>query len=186
MNDPLNQPQTPSMSVTFQQWILSLRHYVRMSLFTSSPANLPYNPYVIVLTLVAYLAIGVLILGDRRSFGSILGQIGIEVCILYAITFIVLKILNKPKRLIQTLSALIGVSLCVSLVSLMVTAALPPSEDPEQINPLTLQVNLLLLFWNLAVISLIFKRSFEIKTVLAAVIAFNYFLIYEFILLNLF
>ena len=186
MSDPLQSPQTPSMSLTLQQWILSMRHYMRMSLFTSSPANLPYNPYVIVLTLAAYLAIGVLLLGDRRSFGSILAQIGIEVCILYTITFIVLKVLNKPKRLMQTLSALIGVSLCVSLVSLMVTSALPLSEDPEQVNPIALQVNLLLLFWNLAVISLIFKRSFEIRTVLAAIIAFNYFLIYEFILLNLF
>mgnify|MGYP006883057702 CR=1 FL=1 len=186
MSDLENPPQAPNPGIIFQQWLFSLKHYVRMCLFTSSPANLPYSPYTILLTLITYVGVGQFLLGERREFTSIVAQIGIEVCILYIISFLVLKLLKKPKRLTQTLSALIGVSLCVSIVSLLITSALPPAEDPEQINPMALQVNLLLLFWNLSVISLIFKRAFEIRTILAAIIAFNYFLIYEFLLLNIF
>ena len=186
MSDSQNQPQSTSQGSVLQQWLLCLSQYVRMSLFSSSPANLPYSPATLLLTVLMYIGIGELILGDRRNFTSIVAQIGIEVCILFAITYIVLKILHKPRRLLQTVSALVGVSLFISLMSLLVTSALPPGADPEQVNPVTLQINLLLLFWNLAVISLIFKRAFEIRTVLAAVLAFNYFLIYEFILLNIF
>ena len=40
----------------------------------------------------------------------------------------------------------------------------------------------LLLLWNLAAMSLVFKRSFEIPTHLSAMIAFNFFVIYQFIL----
>jgi hypothetical protein len=63
---------------------------------------------------------------------------------------------------------------------------LPDAPTAEQPGTLTLQLNLLLLFWNLAVISLIFKRAFEIRTIVAGIIAFNYFLLYELLLMNFF
>jgi hypothetical protein len=63
---------------------------------------------------------------------------------------------------------------------------LPLPMGGEAVQPLTQQVSIVLLVWNLAALSLIFKRSFEIQTVLAGFIAFNYFLLYEFILISLF
>ena len=190
MSDPQNPsqtpPQNPEQGNLLKLWLYSLRHYVQMSLFSSSPANLPCSKPVIMLTLVTYVLVGLLLLGGQRSLASIVVQIGIEVGILFLITYIALKILDKPRRLMQTLSALVGVSVFISLISLLVTSALPHSNDPEKINSATLQINLLLLFWNLSVISLIFKRAFEIRTLLAGVIAFNYFLIYEFLIINIF
>ena len=83
------------------------------------------------------------------------------------------------------MSALIGINLIVSLVSIPVFYLLS-SPTPDQVNPLTLQINVILLVWNLAIISLIFKRSFQINTLLAGFIAFNYFVLYEYILMKLF
>lgn len=167
-------------------WLVCLRHYVQMCVFRSSPSNLPFNPQTILLTLLAYVIVGYLLLGNERSLISIVGQISIEVGILFGISYLVLKLIKKPERMIQTLSALIGVNLIVSLVSIPIFHLLSAPLDDQQVNPLLIQINVILLVWNLAIISLIFKRSFQIRTLLAGVIAFNYFLLYEFILLKLF
>lgn len=157
-----------------------------MSLFLSSPAKLPHSPAPVLITVLAYIAVGELLLGDQRNLLSITIQIGIEVLILFCISFIALKFTQKPQRLVQTVSALIGVSLIVSVVSLVIMSVLPDSGDAEQLNPLVVNINLLLLFWNLAVISLIFKRAFGVRTIVAGFIALNYFVFYEFLLLNFF
>jgi len=174
------------MQYTMKLWLFSLRHYVWMCLFQSSPSNLPYHRASIVLTLLAYVAVGFYLLGDQRDLISIVVQIGIEAAILYAISLITLKKIKKPERLLQTLSALIGVNLVISLASIPVFELLPPIVEEQQLDPLSLQVNLALLIWNLSVISLVFKRAFNIHTILAGFLAFNYFLLYRFILLSLF
>jgi hypothetical protein len=173
------------MSHVLKLWLACLKHYVKMCLFLSSPSNLPFNPKTVALTLLAYVMVGYTLLGNERNLISILGQILIEVGILYAISNTVLKLVKKPERLIQTMSALIGINLIVSLVSIPVFYLLS-SPTPDQLSPMALQINLILLVWNLAIISLIFKRAFQINTLLAGFIAFNYFLLYEFILMKVF
>ena len=157
-----------------------------MSLFLSSPAKLPYSPASLLLTLITYIIVGEMLLGGDRTLISIIIQISFEVLILFCISFIALKITRKPQRLLQTVSALIGVSLVISIVSLLIMSALPDTGDAEQINPLVLKINLILLLWNLSVLSLIFKRSFDIRTITAGFIALIYFVFYEFLLLNFF
>ena len=127
-----------------------------MTLFSASPARLPYSPACLALTLIAYLIAGQVLLGDQRSFLSILGQIALEFFILLAISFVTLKIGAKIERLLQTMTALSGVSLIISFVSIPLLYILPQPINDNEINPVTLQINLLLLLWNLAVISLIF------------------------------
>lgn len=168
------------------KWPNCLKHYGQMSLFTSSPSNLPYSPECIYLTLLVYIGVGELLLGDERSLSSILVQVAVEIFLLFLISLIILKFINKPQRLFQTMSALIGVNLIVSIVSLPVAYLLPEVSSGDRVDPIVLQVNLLLLLWNLAIISLIFKRAFEIRTIIAGFIAFNYFLLYELILINFF
>ncbi len=174
------------MNSIFSAWFHSLKHYLQMSLFLSSPARLAASPVNIIITLIAYIVIGKIMLGDERSLISVIMQIGIEVAILFCISFFILKLIKKPERLLQTLSALIGVSLIISIISLLIMFTLSDFDSASEVSPEVLQINLALLLWNLAVISLIFKRAFEIRTGVAGFIALNYFLVYEFLLLNLF
>ena len=168
------------MTHIFKLWLLCLQQYLQLALFRSTPARLPYNPYTIVLTLVAYTLVGFILLSDYASPVSIILQITIEVGILFLISLVALTLVGKRERLVQSLSALIGVNLLIGFISVPVFQFLPPSSE-EQVNLVTLQVTVLILVWNLAAISLIFKRSFEISTALAAFIAFNYFLLNSFI-----
>ncbi len=175
-----------SMSHVLKLWLLCLHQYLKMCLFQSSPSNLPFNPKTIVLTVLAYILVGYTLLASERSLLSITAQIFVEVSILYAISYLVLKLVKKPERLIQTLSALIGVNLIVSLVSIPVFYLVSPPTPDQLAGSMALQINVILLVWNLAIISLIFKRAFQINTLLAGFIAFNYFLLYEFILVKVF
>jgi hypothetical protein len=173
------------MSHVLKLWLVCLKHYLQMCVFLSSPSNLPFNPKTTILSLLAYVLVGYALLGNERTLVSIFGQVIIEIGILYAITSVVLKLVKKPERLIQTMSALIGVNLIVSLVSIPLFYLLS-SPTPDQLSPMAFQINVILLVWNLAIISLIFKRSFQINTLLAGFLAFNYFLIYEYILTKVF
>lgn len=157
-----------------------------MTLFASSPARLPYHPPSIILTLIAYYFVAILILGDQRSQLSILLQLLLEVALLFSVSYIFLKYRNRTARLLQTLSALIGINLVISTVSLPFYLTLSDSLKGEEISQLTQVLYLLLLLWNLAVISLIFKRAFEIRTIVAGIITFNYYLLYELLWINLF
>lgn len=174
------------MKALIFEWIVCLKTYVRICFFIDSPSSLAVRLNCIPLSLLAYYIAGIFWLGDRQGAAIVFAQITIEVGILYAFSYLILKLRNKPERFLQTFSALIGSSLIISLVSMPVLTMLPEVNEGSQISGFTLQVNLMLLFWNLAVISLIFKRAFEVSTISAGFIAFNFFLLFELILLNVF
>ena len=167
------------MTHLFKLWLVCLYQYLQMSLFRSTPAHLPYNPYSLLLTIFAYMGVGFVLLSEERNLLSILTQILIEISILYLICSAVLRLSGRSERILQTLSALIGVNLVIGFVSIPVYQMLPPSTG-EQIDPLTIKITLAILLWNLAALSLIFRRAFEINTLTAGFIALNYFLLYEF------
>jgi len=169
---------------TIHEWLISLRLYLQMSLFLASPSSLPYSPGALVISIFAYVLVAEALLGEVKNLPEIVLQVGIEILILYLISYAVLTLQKKQARLLQTLSALVGVNLIISVASLLLVALLPDMQNSEQPDPLLIQLNLAILLWNLTVISLIFKRCFEIRTISAGFIAFNYLLIYEFIILN--
>lgn len=173
------------MNKDFSLWLASLPRLVKISLLMESPAALPYRPAPLLLTLVSYILIGYFALGSKYTLLSIIAQILIEVAILGGISYFFLRIKHKLRRLLQTLYALIGVNLIISLLSLLVFQGVAGGGGIEPGSWL-LTAQLLVLLWNLAAVSLIFQRAFEISTLLAAFCAFNYLLLYEFILLNIF
>jgi len=171
------------MNLLLRQWLSSLRLYIRVCLFMASPADLPYSPASVVMTLVAYFATAVFLLGDQYDIGRILSLIVVEGVILYVISYLVLKARGLSVRLLQTLSALFGSGLVISLIGVPLLLLVPDADSGES-GALARNLNLTLLLWSLAVISLIFKRAFEISTIAAGFLAFNYFFLYELIIVN--
>ena len=69
----------------------------------------------------------------------------------------------------------------VTIVTIPIYRAVAGYEDG--IDNLLIYATVAILIWNLAILSLIFKRAFEISTHLSAMIAFNYFVVYQFIVI---
>jgi hypothetical protein len=85
--------------------------------------------------------------------------------------------------MVQTLSALIGTNLIMTSISLPIYAlVIGKSGSSESFTPFEVYLSIALIFWNLAVLSLIFKRAFGISTLVSAMISFNYFLLYQLII----
>jgi hypothetical protein len=163
------------------QWLASLKHYLLMCLLLSSPERLPYNPFCIALTAFVYLLLGLLLVDEQRSYAAVCAQITLELGMLGLITWVGLKWKDSMSRFLQTFSALLGINVVITAVTIPVYRATSSFDD--SIENVLIYVTLVILVWNLAVLSLIFKRAFEISTHLSAMISFNYFVLYQFIVI---
>jgi hypothetical protein len=163
------------------QWLLSLKHYILMCLLLSSPERLPYSPHSIVLTVFSYLLIGLLLVDEQRSYAIVCAQIILELGMLGLIAYVGLRWKKSLARFQQTFSALLGINMIITAVTIPVYRSLVSHTD--SMENLLIYVTLVILIWNLAVLSLIFKRCFEISTHLSAIISFNYFVVYQFIVI---
>jgi len=158
------------------QWLLSLKHYLLMCLLLSSPDRLPYNPYLLLPTGLVYFLIGLLLVNERNSYALVCAQITLELVMLGLISYVGLQARNSLPRLQQTFSALLGTNAIITAVT--IPAYRFVADDNANDNQL-IYVTLAILIWNLAILSLIFKRSFEISTHLSAMISFSYFIIFQ-------
>ena len=169
------------MTDYLKQWLYCLKQYALMCVFASGPQRLPNSPVCIVLSIFAYFLVGFALVGPKTSYASIIAQILYEVALLALLAYVGLKWKSMLSRFTQTWSALIGINLIISAVTIPVFRMLTDSSTTtESIESKVLYVTMLMIFWNLAVLSQIIKNAFEIKTVMAAMIVFNYFLLYQF------
>ncbi len=81
----------------------------------------------------------------------------------------------------QTYSALICINVVITAATIPVYNLVADSGGDG--DSLLIYITLAILVWNLAVLSLIFKRAFEISTHLSAMISFSYFFVYQFIVI---
>jgi hypothetical protein len=156
-------------------WLASLRHYFLMCLFLSSPERLPYNPYAFAVTVVAYFGLGLAFVDQHFGYAVIAARILLEIAMLAAIARTGLAMRNLPHRFPQTFSALVGVNLVMSLAAIPLHKLFLADADPN--SSLANIVFIGFMVWNLAVISLIFKRALEISIRLSAMISFSYFVV---------
>ena len=163
------------------QWLYCLKHYALMSVFASSPDKLPFRMECFILTLFCYCMLGFALINEQNSYGLVLLQIALEVSLLALLSFLGLKWLDKLPRFSQCFSALVGVNFVISVVTIPVIHWITADLNSDSaIDSKLLYATMIMVFWNLAVISQILKRAFEVNTVMSAMIAFNYFLIYQF------
>ena len=166
-------------------WLASLRHYFMMCLLLSSPERLPYNPYAFAITVVAYFLLGLFFVDENYSYAVITARILIEMALLATIARLGLALKNYPNRFPQTFSALVGINLVMTLAAIPLQGLFTAGADGS--SAAANLIFILFMVWNLAAISLVFKRAFEISISLSAMISFSYFvanLIIEVLLLR--
>ncbi|MFT6373036.1 MAG: hypothetical protein ACJA0I_001180 [Gammaproteobacteria bacterium] len=175
------------MTYHLKQWIHCLKHCAMIAVLASSPERLPNSLYCIVLSLASYLIVGLMLIDGQRSYLTIVGHITLELILLSLITYVTLRIRKKLPRMFQTMSALIGTNLIMTLVSLTLYSLVTDHSVANQsVTQLKINLSIALIFWNLTVLSLIFKRAFDMGTLTSAMISFNYFVLYQLIILWLY
>ena len=153
-----------------------------MCVFVSGPQRLPHSVACIAVSIFAYFLIGFALTNEHRGYGMVVFQILLELAMLSLIAYVGLRWKDMLNRFTQTCSALVGINLVVSAVTIPFFHLFSDnSSSTDQIDNQILLATMLLVFWNLAVLSQIFKQAFETNTVMSAMIAFNYFLVYQFV-----
>jgi hypothetical protein len=159
------------------QWLFSLKQYLLMCLLLSSPERLPYNPYPIALTGLVYFLIGLLLADAQRSYALVCAQISLELGMLGLIAWFGLMWKQALQRFLQTFSALLGINVVITAVTIPAYRFVGANGTTD--SNFLLYATIAILIWNLAVLSLIFKRAFEVSTHLSAMISFCYFVVYQ-------
>jgi hypothetical protein len=122
-----------------------------------------------------------LLVDEQRSYAVVCAQISLELGMLGLIAYWGLRWKKSLERFLQTFSALIGINMIITTVTIPVYRNVTSNE--ADIGNLLIYLTLVILIWNLAVLSLIFKRAFSISTHLSAMISFNYFVLYQFVVI---
>lgn len=170
-----------------QQWALCLKHYTMMCLFASSPEHLPSSIHCIALSLISYLLLGLLLVDGQRGYLVVVSQILLELALLALITYAGLRLKQILSRMIQTLSALVGVNLIMTAISIVIYRLVAGDNlAAESLSQAVIHLLLALVLWDLAVLSLVFKRAFGIGALASVMITFNYFILYQFIIVWLY
>jgi hypothetical protein len=163
------------------QWLDSLKHYALMCLLMSGPDRLPGNIYNVLISLLCYCLIGFALVDAERSYATILAQIGLELLLLALLCYWALKLKNLLLRLVQTFSALLGVNLIITLVSIPIyRSMISDSIASNSLSISALLIYLAIVPWNLVVISSIFKKAFDVNKLQAAMTSIAYFFVYLF------
>jgi hypothetical protein len=159
------------------QWLTSIKHYQLMCVLLSSPDRLPHNPFILLLTGFAYFLIGLFLVDAERSYALVCAQITLELLMLGLITYVGLSLRKSMSRFLQTFSALLGTNVIITAVTIPAYRFSVANGSANE--SLLIYITIAILVWNLAVLSLIFKRSFDISTHLSAIISFSYFILYQ-------
>ncbi len=158
-----------------------------MCLLISGPDRLPGGVQNIILSIFCYCLVGFALVDEQRSYATILLQIALELLLLALVCYSSLKWKGLLPRFTQAFSALIGVNIIISIVSIPAYRILVRDDLADgDLNRVAINTTMVIVFWNLVVMSSIFKKAFNLNTLIAAIISFNYFLVYQFIVVWLF
>lgn len=161
--------------------------YTQLAFFRASPQQLPWNWSCAVKAFLLYVALNLFLLDSEDAMISVIFKILIEIGLLSGLLYIGLKTTRHLERFNKTLSALIGAGTVISAISVILYALISPEFYAQQeISQTVINLTLILLLWNLAVVSIILKRSLSISTWLSVFLTFNYFLTFELILMTIF
>ena len=170
------------MNYHLKQWLISIKHYALMCLLISGPDRLPGGVQNIILSIFCYCLVGFALIDEQRSYATILLQIALELLLLALVCYSGLKWKGQLPRFPQAFSALIGVNIIVSIVSIPAYRMLVQDDLVDgELNRIAINTTMVIVFWNLVVMTTIFKKAFNVNTLIAAMISFNYFLVYQFI-----
>ncbi|UWN51092.1 hypothetical protein ASALC70_03317 [Alcanivorax sp. ALC70] len=149
-----------------------LKLFARLCVFRSGPEDMPYIPPLLALMLAVWLALQMLAasLQAGLTLAQMVGVQLISLTVLAGATTAVLGFKQLLERWVQTMMALLGVDILLTLVALPLLlighamGGTPPFVDG---------LYLIVVSWQLAIQSFIFHRAFAVGPLLGLALAFG-------------
>lgn len=140
-----------------------LIRFLKICLLSQGPQDLPYSSALLRGTLLLYFVTGLFGLSPILTLEQSLPVMAVDLALLLVYSGLVLKAFKKPQRFVQMVSALAGVGAIFQLVEWPLLIKLALAEVTGPISAEIQMLWLIVVSWNLAVYSHIFRESFEIR-----------------------
>jgi len=131
-----------------------IKLFIDIVLFRRGPQDVPASPLMLGLCMLVYLSIGEVMLLMEESLLRATLQVGLDAVMLAGFVAVTLKFAGYGERVLQTLSALLGVDALISMIAFPVMISL--SSGPERGGGYLL---VMLMVWHLAVMAHIFRHA---------------------------
>jgi hypothetical protein len=154
-----------------------IQPFYRLCLFQLSPADLPVSQWLLKLTLVSYLIVGIAIgLIDSSLQISLLSSVSDAASMAFFL-WIMLKLRGMTNRYYQSLTAMAGAGTILGLIAIPVMMLFNQVDEVERANSYVMLPVVIMMFWSLMVTAHILKESLDIKSGTAAILTVIYTII---------
>ena len=138
--------------------IALLKVFIDLCRLKAAPQDLPYSQFLMMLTIAAYLLLGLGISLMEQSPGLALLSAGVDTGLMIGLAYLALRTKNVGERFVQTTTALCGTGAIFELASWPLVGILQAGDDSTS----SLSLLLLLFFvWIIAVIGNILRHALE-------------------------
>lgn len=151
--------------------------FVQLTLLRLKPQDLPYSPVLMGLTLAAHYVLGVSLFLFRLPLLQSLLAAATGTILLCALAVSLLYLNRLQARAVQTVTALAGADVVVSVAALPVTAWLHGALSSGAASGLPGLLFLLLLAWNLTVAGHVLRHALSAPLPLGLVIALVFYVV---------
>ncbi len=162
-------------------------HFLKICLLEAGPQDLPRSPPFLLFLIFIYALISttILILYEVPLL-TILGQTFVELGITLFLTFSLLYVTGYYNRIIQTLTAIIGIDTLLHTIALIILILEFYLKSINLDIGFTQILALLLFFWNLTVYAHILRHALSSEFIVGFIITFIYLIVTVIILQSLF
>lgn len=154
-----------------------LQKLLALMILKSAPQDLPYSLQFAVQMAFVYVFSGLVILQSTLSPDNMLGGLILGLFVQLVFTYLVLRALNRSARFIQTISAMLVVSILFNLLSWPVFIVVADATATEGLKATMSFMFLLIISWEVLVKAHIFRHALEMKMLSALALSFSLFFI---------
>ena len=150
-----------------------LQKLLSLLFLRAAPQDLPYSQQGVVLTSAVYVFSGYVVLQSSMAPDDILPGLLLSLIIQLTFTFLVLRSLNRTARFVQTVTAILGVSILFNLLSWPVISVLADVSVKDEVRSSMSLLFLMVISWEVLVKAHILRHALEIKMFSALALSFS-------------
>lgn len=150
-------PPPPSKDFLSEKTLMPLiKLFLDICFYRKGPQDLPASGLLLGLSLLAYLTVGVVLLGLETTWTDAVIQALVEAGMLLGFVFITLQIAGLTSRFLQTSAAMVGTDAIISTFAVPLLTWMISSPESRGVIYLLL---LMLMLWHLAVVAHILRHA---------------------------
>lgn len=154
-----------------------LEKLLAMMILKSAPQDLPYSPQFAVQMAFVYVFSGLVVLQSTLKPDDMLGGMLLSLTVQAGFSYLVLRALNRSARFVQTISAMLAVSILFNLLSWPIFVVVADAAAAESLKATMSFLFLMIISWEVLVKAHIFRHALEMKMLSALALSFSLFFI---------